>query len=150
MKLVIAMLVCTAWAVPAKCQQGRPEKADYSLAREAKKTALSMAVLTPQVEARGRRATDNGKQDASHGADRLQDWIGWFNGLSTFVIAVFTILVATFIGRQAKTTRSLERAWLTGRPQFKNFEGPLDPGCSAPNPSADEKSSNTPAGEFST
>jgi hypothetical protein len=128
MRIAVMILLAAAWAVPAKCQQGGPTKAEYAQARETKKAEPSAPVLKSHEEAVSRQATSDGKEKAERAGDPAHDWIDWLNAFSTLVMAVFTILVAVFIGRQVRTTRSIERAWMTGSPRFKNFEGPPEPG----------------------
>ena len=128
MRIAVALLIFTTWAVPAKSQPGDPGVVKSSPALEAGDAGLRSLVLMPLGEASSVQAIRDLVLESKGGPDSLRDWSGWLMALAAFVIALFTMLATTYLGRQVKKMRSLERAWIVGSPQVRKFDVPPGPG----------------------
>lgn len=71
----------------------------------------TQTVISQQTIYSGKSEAD-GESQAAKAADPPHDWIDRLNAFSTFVIALFTILLFVGVIWQVRTSREIERAWV--------------------------------------
>ena len=88
-------------------------------AQEAKQTkSHEMAPTSPApiiIDQVGNCPPSENKQqdDANNAASKAHDWLEKFNGASTGIIALFTVLAVIAVTWQVITSRQIERAWIS-------------------------------------
>lgn len=122
MRILIALLVLAiplrAYQTPSTGSKNSSSNYTAQTTHQAYKGLDSSSLRAVDKPADARPRENAEQQETSRPPGDPPKWVDFLNAISTAVIAAFTVLLFAAVIWQTKTTRDLERAWITANLEF--------------------------------
>jgi hypothetical protein len=119
MFLICSLLIWFAYQTKPAASKGEPNQASktHNLKNEESQNPQSTCqTIVLQQSCNDMPRQEKSQPQTREASTKSHDWIDRLNAFSTFVIAVFTILLFIGVAVQISTSRDTERAWVIANP----------------------------------